>query len=355
MRTSLKHKEEELSKAVPIIEVDSISKIYKQAEPPIKALQEVSLTIKKGEIYGIIGLSGAGKSTLIRCLAKLVKPSSGRIAFHGEDITDIAGKQLLQFRQSIGMIFQHFNLLSSRTVAGNIAYPLEVAKVSKEQQNQRVEELLGLVGLSAKKGAYPSQLSGGEKQRVGIARALANHPEVLLCDEATSALDPRTTRDILDLLKTINKTLGVTIILITHDMEVIKRICHKVAVIEAGSIVEEGPVSQVFGDPQHATTKRFIQSTSHDIPEEFFKPSSPNRKLLRLRFKGNAASEPLIAQIVKKYNVEANILLGWIDNLRVIVVGTLIIELTGSSEGIANTLTYLAEHGVQCEVLEHGA
>lgn len=233
----------------PIIEINAISKIYRHADKSIHALREITFTIAERDIYGIIGLSGAGKSTLIRCLSGLINPTSGKVLFHNSDISHLKGGTLRSFRSKIGMIFQHFNLLSSRTVAGNITYPLEIAGVSKPEQNKRVDELLGLVGLSSKKDVYPSSLSGGEKQRVGIARALANHPGVLFCDEATSALDPRTTKEILDLLKTINKKLGVTIVLITHDMEVIKRVCNRVAVIEAGEIVEEGLVSQVFAEP----------------------------------------------------------------------------------------------------------
>lgn len=337
----------------PIIEVTAISKTYTHKDKITHALCDVSLLIAKQDIYGIIGLSGAGKSTLIRCLAGLNTPSSGRVLFQGSDIHQLKGADLRAFRQKIGMIFQHFNLLSSRTVAGNVAFPLEIAGISKPEQNKRVDELLRLVGLSSKKDVYPASLSGGEKQRVGIARALANHPEVLFCDEATSALDPRTTQEILDLLKTINKKLGVTVVLITHDMEVIKKACNKVAVIEAGKIVEEGLVSQVFAEPQHPTTKHFIQGSSHEIPEEFYKDPSPNRVLLRLRFKGTAANDPLISQIVKKYHVDANILLGWIDRLQTTTVGTLVIELTGPAEGISGALKYLAENTVHHEVLQH--
>ncbi len=334
------------------IEVQALSKSYTQAGKTAHALKDVSLKIEKGDSFGIIGLSGAGKSTLIRCLARLVAPSSGHILFHGKDIAEMDKKDLRTFRKNIGMIFQHFNLLSSRTVAGNIAYPLEIAGVPKEEQNRRIDELLTLVGLQEKKEAYPTQLSGGEKQRVGIARALANHPEVLLCDEATSALDPKTTREILDLLNKINKNLHVTIVLITHEMEVIKRLCNKVAVIDKGTIVEEGPVSDVFWDPKHPITKHFLQSTSHDLPIDFFKEISPQRKLLRLRFKGKAASEPIISRIVKDYHVDANILLGWIDKLQTLVIGTLIIELTGESENIKNTLLFLDANDVHYEVLE---
>lgn len=339
----------------PIIEIKEACKIYKHAGKTVAALQDVDFTVEKGDIYGIIGLSGAGKSTLIRCLASLLRLTSGRMFFHGNEVAHMQGKKLRDFRRSIGMIFQHFNLLSSRTVEGNVAFPLEIANIPKEVRSGRVDELLRLVGLQAKRHTYPALLSGGEKQRVGIARALASQPEILFCDEATSALDPCTTKEILDLLKTVNKKLGVTIVLITHDMEVIKRICNQVAVIEAGRIVEQGSVVDLFANPQHPTTKRFIQSASHEIPAEFFKPSLANRKLLRLRFKGKAAGEPLIAQIVKKYKVEPNILLGWIDKLQKTVIGTLVIELTGTPEGIADSITYLGDNSVQCEVLEHGS
>ncbi len=337
----------------PIISIKSVSKTYKHAGKLSHALQDVSLVIEKSDIYGIIGLSGAGKSTLIRALSRLVTPTSGQILFYDNDIAQMDKSALCEFRKNIGMIFQHFNLLSSRTVAGNIAYPLEIAGVSKQQQNRRVGELLGLVGLKDKKESYPSQLSGGEKQRVGIARALANHPELLLCDESTSALDPKTTREILNLLKTINQNLGVTIVLITHEMEVIKQICHKVAVIEKGSIVEKGLVYDVFSDPQHAITKHFLQNTSHDIPPEFFKEVSPNRKLLRLHFRGKASGEPIISEIVRQFNVNANILLGWLDRLQTSFIGTLIIELTGESQGIQQALDYLAQKTVHYEVLEN--
>lgn len=335
-----------------IIEIDSVSKTFKQKNRTIQALQNVSLDIHKGDVYGIIGLSGAGKSTLIRALAGLVTPSTGAIRYHGVDIATLKKEGLRQFHQKIGMIFQHFNLLSSRTVWKNIAYPLEIAHVPEEIQKERVEELLGLVGLIDKKEAYPAQLSGGEKQRVGIARALANHPEALLCDEATSALDPRTTQEILTLLKTINSSLGVTIVLITHEMDVIKQICNKVAVIEGGAIVEKGLVTDLFANPQHATTKAFLESGSHMLPDIFFKLSSPNRKLLKLRFKGDVASEPIMSELVRQFNVNPNILLGWIDHLQTLSIGTLIIELTGEPKGIEDSLRYLEQKTIFYEVIE---
>ena len=251
------------------------------------------------------------------------------------------------------MIFQHFNLLSSRTVGENIAYPLEIAGVSQENQVKRVDELLDLVGLKEKKDAYPSRLSGGEKQRVGIARALANRPEVLLCDEATSALDPKTTREILSLLKKIHQALGITIVLITHEMDVVKSICNKVAVIEKGEIVEKGAISELFVNPSHPTTKHFLQVGSHEIPPEFFKEISSSRKLLRLRFKGKAAGQPIISELVRKFDVDANILMGWIDRLQTLSVGTLIIELTGAPENVQSALRYLSEQNVCYEVIEN--
>lgn len=336
-----------------LIEIDSISKDYNHADKIIHALKDVSLTIEKDDVYGIIGLSGAGKSTLIRALARLVRPSTGKVLFSGKDIAALAKKELRDFHKNIGMIFQHFNLLSSRSVADNIAYPLEIAKIPREQQKQRVDELLELVGLQEKSAAFPSQLSGGEKQRVGIARALATAPQVLLCDEATSALDPKTTKEILSLLRSINKNLGVTIVLITHEMEVIKQICNKVAVIEKGKIVEKGIVSEIFADPQHPTTRNFLQSASHDIPAEFFNNPSPNKKLLRLKFKGAVASEPVMSEIVRKFNIDTNILLGWIDHLQTITIGTLVIQLTGAPEGIASALSYLQEKSIHYEIIEN--
>lgn len=336
------------------IEIKNLFKTYQSGKKEICALEDVTLTIEQEDIYGIIGLSGAGKSTLIRCLASLAKPTSGRISFDGLDLNIMNKSTLRDFRLQIGMIFQHFNLLSSRTVAGNIAFPLEIARRTKEKQEARIGELLKLVGLTEKKHSYPASLSGGEKQRVGIARALANQPQVLLCDEATSALDPKTTKEILYLLKEINQRLRVTIILITHEMEVIKQICNKVAVIENGKIIEKGLVTEVFANPQQPTTKEFLQKSSHEIPSEFLKEASPNRKLLRLQFKGEVCSEPIISEIVRKYDVDANILLGWIDRLQNLTIGNLVIELIGTPESISQTLQFLKEKLVSYEVIDNG-
>lgn len=335
------------------IVVQNISKCFTHAGKMMRALDDVSLSVEKGDVFGIIGLSGAGKSTLIRALAGLVTPTSGTIVFDGDDLARMDKYDLRAFRKKIGMIFQHFNLLSSRTVAGNIAYPLELAGVSDEDQDRRIDELLDLVGLKEKKESYPSQLSGGEKQRVAIARALATSPEVMFCDEATSALDPVTTKEILALLKKINKTLGVTIVLITHEMDVIKQICNKVAVIEKGKIVEQGFVFQVFADPQHAITKSFLQNTSHELPAHLLKNPSENRKLLRLTFKGKSANEPVISEIIRQFHVDVNILQGWIDNLQDTLVGTLILEIIGDPQNIAKALSYLEQKSAHYEVFEH--
>ncbi len=328
-----------------LFHIKNLTKSFTQEERKITALDKISFTVQKGDIYGVIGPSGAGKSTLIRSLARLNRPDSGQIIYQG---TDIASIETREFYQSIGMIFQHFNLMSGRTVSENIAYPLEVANWKPAEIQKRVDELLGFVGLLEKRDSYPSMLSGGEKQRVGIARALANKAKTLLCDEATSALDPKTRNEILKLLKSVKDEMGVTIVLITHDMEVIKAICNKMAVIEKGKIVEEGNVEDIFTEPKHPITKKLIQKTSHEIPEEFF---SRHQKLYRLRFKGKAASEPLISQIVKQFNVEANILLGWIDKLQTTIVGTLIVELVGNEE---QAIQFLRQKNVNCEIVENG-
>lgn len=343
----------------PLVEVENISKTYHHHHKKTVALENVSLSIHREDIFGIIGLSGAGKSTLIRALARLVIPSSGRILFHNKDIVTMKDEELRHFRKNIGMIFQHFNLLNSRNVADNISYPLEIAGMSLNERQERIDALLQLVNLTDKKESYPSQLSGGEKQRVGIARALANRPELLLCDEATSALDPKTTREILALLNEINRSLGITIVLITHEMDVIKQICNKVAVIEKGKIVEEGLVSEIFADPQHSTTKNFLEKASHEIPATFFENPSNRKQLLRLKFKGKAANEPIMSDLVRKFDVNINILSGWIDQLQTrrtaeaTTIGTLIIEVTGEPESIQQTLRYLQEKSVHYEVLKN--
>ncbi|NGX45440.1 MAG: Methionine import ATP-binding protein MetN [Chlamydiae bacterium] len=328
-----------------VLQVKSISKSYK-GHP---ALRSVSLSVEKGDIFGIVGLSGAGKSTLIRTLATLVRPTSGEVVFHGENIVAFRSEQLRQYRKKMGMIFQHFNLLNSRSVGANVAYPLEIANMSKAEMEKRVVELLGLVGLEDKREAFPLALSGGQKQRVGIARALATSPELLLCDEATSALDPKTTKEILALLKKVNQELGVTIVLISHEMEVIKEICNKVAVLDKGEIVEQGLVSEIFAEPKHPMTKHFIRNVSHEIPTEFYSRISPKCKLLILRFKGDTAGEAIITQVIKQFDVEINILRGWIDQLQTAIIGTLIVEVSGGEKAISEALHYFEEKKVKVE------
>lgn len=264
----------------------------------------------------------------------------------------MAPKALREFRQKMGMIFQHFNLLSSRTVGGNVSYPLEIYGHPLSFREERIDEVLGLVGLSAKKNIYPAHLSGGQKQRVGIARALASHPQVLLCDEATSALDPQTTRDILKLLKTLNTTLGLTIILITHEMDVVKEICNKVAVLDKGRVVEQGSVSEIFADPKTPTTKQFLQNTIHEVPPALLHAPTSRRKLLRLSFKGKEAAEPVISRMIRQFDVDVNILLGWLDSIEGLLIGNLVIDIEGEEERVTRALHYLEEKRVHYEVLK---
>ncbi len=333
----------------PLILIENISKNYVANHRSVAALKQISFTIEEKDIYGIIGPSGAGKSTLIRCLARLITPDSGRILFQGVDISKMGRKELRKYYRRIGMIFQHFNLLSSRSVEENILYPLEIAGLNHDQQQERLKQLLELVDLKEKRKNYPSQLSGGEKQRVGIARALALNPILLLCDEATSALDPKSTREILLLLKEIHHSLGVTIVLITHDMEVIKRICNKIAIIEQGKIVEIGSTLNIFSTPKQPTTKSLLQNYFQKIPKELIKPYAPNRKLLRLQVKGNIESEPILSIISQQFHIETNILLAWIGYMQLSSVGTLIVEFKGDPKDIEKTLDYLQRKQIHYE------
>nr|WP_106780667.1 methionine ABC transporter ATP-binding protein [Lysinibacillus timonensis] len=340
-----------------MIELKNISKLYKTKNGEITAVKDVNLSIDKGEIFGVIGYSGAGKSTLIRLLNGLEKPTSGSVLVNGQEVSSISGNQLRSARQKISMIFQHFNLLWSRTVEENIAFPLEIAKVPKEERKQRVKELIELVGLKGREKSYPSQLSGGQKQRVGIARALANNPEVLLCDEATSALDPETTDQILDLLLDINKRLGLTIVLITHEMHVIRKICNRVAVMEAGQVVEKGDVLQVFQNPQAAITKNFVlqvsgSKESKDSIEQMLK-NYPTGKIVKLSFVGTKTEQPIIAHLIKEYNVNVNIVHGNISQTASGPHGTLIVQIDGESSSVAKALNHLDTLEIQTEVIEN--
>ena len=340
-----------------MIHITNLTKVFKSRQGAITALKDINLHIPKGAVYGIIGLSGAGKSTLIRCLNMLEKPTGGEILLDGQDMTKLAGKDLRRARQNIGMIFQHFNLLESRTVSGNIAFPLEIAEWPKDKIQHRVQEMLPLVGLEDKEHAYPSQLSGGQKQRVGIARALATKPAVLLCDEATSALDPQTTVSILNLLKEINEKLNLTIVIITHEMKVIKEICTDVAVIDQAEIIEQGSVESVFIHPQSNIAKEFISSVfPNEFPAQLLLELArhPDAQIIRIHFLGATASEPVITNLIRHCGVTVNILYGSIDHLRSTLFGTLTLELQGSPENIADAHRYLGERNLKIEVIRDG-
>ncbi len=330
-----------------MIELVNVEKTYYSKAGDIHALHKTSLSIKAGEIFGIIGLSGAGKSTLVRCINMLEKPTAGQVFVDGQELTAMSEAQLRKARQSIGMIFQHFNLLASRTVYDNIAFPLEIQGLSKSEIDKRVRPLLELVQLESRANYYPSQLSGGQKQRVGIARALASNPKVLLCDEATSALDPQTTKSILHLLQDINKKMNLTIVLITHQMEVVKTICDRVAVIESGDIIEEGPMIDVFTNPQHPTTKEFTKSVINAELPDIVKQmklsdtyTEGSKLLVRISFIGDSASEPIISGMVKHFDVDVSI-----------IFGTLLIEISGNRERIKNALEYLHQQHLKTEVI----
>ncbi|CAQ82761.1 MULTISPECIES: methionine ABC transporter ATP-binding protein MetN [Photorhabdus] len=340
-----------------MIKLSHINKIFQQGARSIKALSDISLHVPQGQIYGVIGSSGAGKSTLIRCVNMLERPTSGQVLVDGQDLTILSDSDLTHARRRIGMIFQHFNLLSSRTVFGNIALPLELDNVPKTEIKKRVDELLELVGLADKHDAYPANLSGGQKQRVAIARALANSPKVLLCDEATSALDPATTRSILELLKDINRRLGLTILLITHEMDVVKRICDQVAVISGGQLIEQDIVSEVFSHPKTPIAQAFIQSTLHlDIPEDYVQKMQSNpapdlSPLLKLEFTGQSVDAPLISMSVRRFNIDMNILSSQIDYAGGVKFGVMLAELHGENGSVESTIKFLQDHHVKVEVL----
>ncbi|HHV35803.1 MAG TPA: methionine ABC transporter ATP-binding protein [Syntrophomonadaceae bacterium] len=342
-----------------MIEVKNLTKIFNTVNQEIVALDDVSLHVEKGEIFGIIGLSGAGKSTLIRCINMLEKPTKGSVVIDGIEITTLEPQDLRSARQKIGMIFQHFNLLSSRTVFDNVIFPLEIAGVPKKEAGKRVEELLDLVGLSDRAKSYPSQLSGGQKQRVGIARALANSPKILLSDEATSALDPQTTRSILDLLKDINHRYNLTILLITHDMNVIKETCDRVAVIDDSRIVEVGRVINIFSNPQTATSRSFIGNIiNREISDQLLQRPAEQAsgiitRVIRVSFIGESAGKPLISSMIKKFDMDANILYGNIDRIKDTPFGYLTLELTGAPDQVAEGLDYLSGHGLEVEAIDN--
>ena len=342
-----------------MIQLSHIEKTYDSPSGPVKALKGIDLTIERGEIFGIIGLSGAGKSTLIRCINMLERPTAGKVIVDGQDMTSMSEKELRKARKNIGMIFQHFNLLSSATVYDNIAFPLRLSHTPEEEIKKKVLPLLDLVGLTDKAHQYPSQLSGGQKQRVGIARALASEPKVLLCDEATSALDPQTTRSILELIQDINRKLSLTVVVITHEMQVIKDICDKVAVIENGVIAEQGTVLEVFTNPQKPITKDFISVLlSNELPAAFrggevSKTPLPGAYLLlRLTFIGESADDPVLAGMIRKFpEIEVTMLFGNLDQIKSTPFGRMIIGITGPEARIQEALQYLRQQDLKEEVI----
>lgn len=330
-----------------MIRFEHVSKTFQTKNGPFDALKDVSFEIEKGDIYGVIGYSGAGKSTLIRMVNALETPTSGNVWVEGKDIGTLKQKELRNLRKGIGMIFQQFNLLESKTIYDNVAIALKLNGVSKKDIEKRVTELLDFVELSDKKYSYPGQLSGGQKQRVGIARALANNPSILLCDEATSALDPKTTDSILELLKKINEMLHITIVIITHEMNVIQKICNKVAVMDYGQVVETGSVIQVFSDPRSDIARRFVGNLIRDvIPEplvESIRRETRNSRLLRIKLENTDSTEPLLWEINRKFEVETNILYSTINVIQGIVVGIMLVLFIGTDEEIEKAEQYILE------------
>lgn len=336
-----------------MIQFVNVSKEFVNKDDNVHALRELSLTVEKGDIFGVIGFSGAGKSTLLRMVNALETPTAGQVLVQGQNLAQLSPAELRKTRKEIAMVFQQFNLLDSRTVFDNVAMPLKLNHVPKAEIAERVEELLKFVELSDKRNAYPQKLSGGQKQRVGIARALATKPSILLCDEPTSALDPKTTDSILQLLQKVNRELGVTILIITHQISVIQKICNRVAVMENGRVAEQGTVLEVFSHPKAAITKDFVSTVIDDrIPESIQKSlatDARNNTVIRLHFLGSNSREALVSAINKKFNVETNILFASVHELQNTVLGTLVLQLVGSSEEIAAVEAYIQKSDVDFE------
>ena len=342
---------------IKMIEIKNVNKVFYQGNVAINALVDINMSVKQGTIFGVIGSSGAGKSTLIRCVNLLERPTSGSISIDGVVLTDLSNKDLVQARRKIGMIFQHFNLLSSRTVFDNVSLPLELAGIDKATIKTKVDILLKLVGLDEKNNTHPANLSGGQKQRVAIARALASDPSVLLCDEATSALDPATTQSILKLLNKINKELNLTILLITHEMAVVKGICQEVAIIGDGRLVEQGNVGDIFAHPKTDLAKTFIRSTldltiPNDYKERLIdKPAKGYFPLVRLEFTGETVDLPIISKLARDFSIDISILTSTMDYVGGVKFGLMLAELFGSNADIDSALSFLKEHKVKVEVL----
>lgn len=343
-----------------MIQLIDVSKTFKLDKLTVEAVKDVNLTIDKGEIFGVIGYSGAGKSTLVRCINILERPTKGQVLIEGVDLLQLKERELRLYRQKIGMIFQQFNLMASRTVFDNVAFPLEYRGISKKKIKERVLYLLDLVGISDKVDAYPSQLSGGQKQRVAIARALATEPNILLCDEATSALDPQTTKSILELLKELNQKLGITIVIITHEMHIIKEICHRVAVMEDGKVVELNDVISIFSNPQAQITKDFINSTSNlskidELIQEksYIVELEPGQRIWRLDFYGSETKEATIAYISKEYNIDPSIIFANVEVISDTIFGSLIVLVTISEKVEKEVIEYLNDKQIKVEVIKY--
>ena len=337
-----------------MIDIRQVTKVFKTKKQNITAVDKVDLHIKEGEIFGIIGYSGAGKSTLIRLLNGLEESSAGEIVVSGDDISKMSKSELRQKRQKVSMIFQHFNLLWSRTVAENISFPMEIAGVPRKERQERVTELIRLVGLEGRENNYPSELSGGQKQRVGIARALSNKPEVLLCDEATSALDPETTDEVLDLLVNITKEMNLTIVLITHEMHVIRKICDRAAVMENGKVVEVAPVIELFQNPQSSVTRRFVKDDisddDHQVAMDEVRKSFPTSTIVKLNFIGTKTKSPIVSEVIRNYDLDVNIISGNIKETNQESYGHLYLALDINDETLKQITEEFAKHDVSLEV-----
>ena len=342
-----------------MIKLENIDVTFKQGIKVVNAVKNVSLHVEPGDIYGIIGYSGAGKSTLVRTINLLQRPTKGNVVVNGVNLLKLKPKGLRAARKKIGMIFQHFNLMNTLSVFDNVAFPLKKSGKTKSEIEQKVLSLLELVGLEDKVNSYPRQLSGGQKQRVAIARALANDPDVLLCDEATSALDPKTTYSILELLQKVNVQLGITIVIITHEMQVVKEICNKVAVMEEGEVIEQGSVLEIFTNPERDLTKDFIDTATHInqgietvLSHEQLLNLQEGDYLVKISFVGASTGEPLITKLSTQFQVAANILFANVEIIQETPVGTLLVGLSGEKSGIENALSYIKEQGVSVDVLE---
>ena len=335
-----------------MIEFKNISKHYQLKGQTLRALDQINLQIPTGSIFGIIGYSGAGKSTLIRLINLLERPNAGQVIIHQKDFTALNARELRQERAHIGMIFQHFNLLQTKTVAANIEMPMKLLGWNKAEREKRLKELLEFIDLKHKKDAYPDELSGGQKQRVGIARALANHPKILLCDEATSALDPQTTKSVLELLKKINREQGITIVMVTHEMDVIESVCDYVAVMEQGKVIETGSTLEIFSQPQHPTTKSFIQTVlQQQLPVNILNnlENQNQHSIYCLKFLGKSAQETLIQAVIKQFDISLNILFANMTEIDGTVIGQMFIQLLGDSNVILQALEFLKANGVEIE------